>query len=133
MSGGTIKAANGTLTIFAAGSPEALKKADGVLRDMSQNLYVIEGGAGAASKVKMVNQLLVGTHIAAAAEAIGLATKAGLDTREVFEIIKNAAGGSWAFENRVPHMLDQDWTPKSALNIFVKDMVCFDLPFLAIE
>lgn len=95
---------------------------------MSEKLYEISGGPGAASKVKMVNQCLVGTHIAAAAEAMGLAEKAGLDTREVFEIIKNAAGNSWAFENRVPHMLDADWTPRSALDIFVKDMVRRSLP-----
>ncbi|KAM0330221.1 hypothetical protein ACHAQA_004396 [Verticillium albo-atrum] len=122
VSGGTVRAANGTLTIFASGTSEALARADQILNDMSEKLYEITGGPGAASKVKMVNQCLVGTHIAAAAEAMGLAQKAGLDTREVFEIIKNAAGNSWAFENRVPHMLDADWTPRSALDIFVKDM-----------
>ncbi|KAH6995919.1 hypothetical protein BKA56DRAFT_650710 [Ilyonectria sp. MPI-CAGE-AT-0026] len=122
VSGGTKRAADGTLSIFASGTADALAKADEILHDMSQNLYIIPGGLGAASKVKMVNQLLVGTHIAAAAEAMGLATKAGLDTREVYKIITNAAGSSWAFENRVPHMLDGDWTPYSALDIFVKDM-----------
>ncbi|WQF82062.1 Putative 6-phosphogluconate dehydrogenase, NADP-binding, four-carbon acid sugar kinase [Colletotrichum destructivum] len=122
VSGGTKRAADGTLSIFASGSPEALQRADGILRDMSEKLYIIPGGPGAGSKIKMVNQLLVGTHIAAASEAMGLAAKAGLNTREVYNIITNAAGNSWAFENRVPHMLDGDWTPLSALNIFVKDM-----------
>lgn len=123
VSGGTKRAADGTLTILASGTPEALSRADTLLRDMSEKLYIIPGGAGAGSKMKMVNQLLVGTHIAAAAEAMGLAAKAGLNTREVYNIIVNAAGNSWAFENRVPHMLDGDWTPLSALDIFVKDMV----------
>ncbi|KAK1996521.1 hypothetical protein LX36DRAFT_658492 [Colletotrichum falcatum] len=122
VSGGTKRAAQGTLSIFASGAPEALQRADRVLRDMSEKLYIIPGGPGAGSKIKMVNQLLVGTHIAAASEAMGLAAKAGLNTREVYDIITNAAGNSWAFENRVPHMLDGDWTPLSALNIFVKDM-----------
>ncbi|KAJ0338383.1 hypothetical protein COL154_007830 [Colletotrichum chrysophilum] len=122
VSGGTKRAAEGTLTIFAAGTSVALQRADKILRDMSEKLYIIPGGPGAGSKVKMVNQLLVGTHIAAASEAMGLAAKAGLNTREVYNIITNAAGNSWAFENRVPHMLDGDWTPLSALNIFVKDM-----------
>lgn len=124
VSGGTTRAANGTLTIFASGETAALARAQGLLRDMSEKLYTIPGGVGAASKVKMVNQLLVGTHIAAAAEAMALASKAGLNTGEVFKIITNAAGNSWAFENRVPHMLKGDWTPHSALDIFVKDMVC---------
>jgi 3-hydroxyisobutyrate dehydrogenase-like beta-hydroxyacid dehydrogenase len=89
---------------------------------MSDTLFTIEGGIGAASKIKMVNQLLVGIHIAVAAEAMGLAAKAGLNTREVYNVIITAAGNSWAFENRVPHMLDGDWNPLSALDIFVKDM-----------
>ncbi|KAL2842567.1 NAD-binding of NADP-dependent 3-hydroxyisobutyrate dehydrogenase-domain-containing protein [Aspergillus pseudoustus] len=122
VSGGTLRAANGTLTIFAAGSSNALDRATTLLHDMSERLYVISGGLGAASKVKMINQLLVGTHIAAASEAIALATKADLDTREVFDIIQCTSGSSWAWTNRVPHMLEEDWTPLSALNIFVKDM-----------
>lgn len=131
VSGGTTRAAAGTLTIFASGEPNAVEKADSLLHDMSEKLYLIPGGVGAASKVKMINQLLVGAHIAAAAEAMALATKAGLNTREVYNIIVNAAGNSWAFENRVPHMLDGDWTPYSALDIFVKDMVCCDPYFFA--
>jgi 3-hydroxyisobutyrate dehydrogenase-like beta-hydroxyacid dehydrogenase len=90
---------------------------------MSEKLYIIPGGIGAASNVKMVNQLLAGVHIAAAAEAMGLAAKMGLNTRQVYDIITNAAGSSLIFENRVPHMLENDWTPQSALDIFVKDMV----------
>lgn len=124
VSGGTARAANGALTIFASGEADALQNARVLLDEMSEKLYVIPGPVGAASKVKMVNQLLVGTHIAAAAEAMALARNAGLNTREVYNIITNAAGNSWAFENRVPHMLDGDWTPHSALDIFVKDMVC---------
>ncbi|KAJ0414476.1 NAD-binding of NADP-dependent 3-hydroxyisobutyrate dehydrogenase-domain-containing protein [Aspergillus carlsbadensis] len=122
VSGGTLRAANGTLTIFAAGSSAAISRATTLLHDMSERLYIISGGLGAASKVKMINQLLVGTHIAAASEAIALATKAGLNTEEVFDIIQCTSGSSWAWANRVPHMLEEDWTPLSALNIFVKDM-----------
>jgi 3-hydroxyisobutyrate dehydrogenase-like beta-hydroxyacid dehydrogenase len=96
---------------------------------MSEQLYIIPGGIGAASSVKMINQLLAGTHIAAAAEAMGLAAKAGLNTRQVYDIIVTAAGNSWMFKDRVPHMLDNDLTPYSALDIFVKDMV-YIYPYL---
>lgn len=89
----------------------------------SGNLYTIAGGAGAASSVKLINQLLAGVHIVAAAEAMAFGAKLGLDTQSVYEIIKNAAGGSWMFENRVPAMLAGDWTPNSQLAIFVKDLV----------
>ncbi|KAJ4247529.1 hypothetical protein NW762_013209 [Fusarium torreyae] len=122
VSGGTKRAAEGTLTIFASGNPDALNNANHLLETMAETLHIIRGGEGTASKIKMVNQLLVGIHIAVAAEAMGLAAKAGLNTQDVYNIITNAAGNSWAFENRVPHMLEGDWTPLSALNIFVKDM-----------
>ncbi|KAL4962605.1 uncharacterized protein BDV14DRAFT_202604 [Aspergillus stella-maris] len=105
VSGDTLRAANGTLSIFAAGPSEALSRVRDLLEDMSAKLYIISGGFGGGSKIKMVNQLLVGTHIAAACEAIGFAMKTGLDKTEVFEILQRT-----------------DWTPLSALNIFVKDM-----------
>lgn len=89
----------------------------------AKNLYSLRGGVGAASYVKMINQLLAGVHIGAAAEAMAFGSKLGLDTQQLYEIIKNAAGGSWMFENRVPAMLKADWTPHSQLAIFVKDMV----------
>ncbi|KAH8593027.1 hypothetical protein B0O99DRAFT_653641 [Bisporella sp. PMI_857] len=122
VSGGTVRAAQGTLTILASGTEPALRQGSEVLKLLSEKLYIIPGGVGAASNVKMINQLLAGVHIAAAAEAMGLAAKAGLNTRQVYEIISGAAGNSWMFENRVPHMLDNDLTPYSALDIFVKDM-----------
>ena len=89
----------------------------------AKNLYHIAGGVGAASSVKLINQLLAGVHIVAAAEAMAFGAKLGLNTADLYEIIKNAAGGSWMFENRVPAMLNGDWTPHSQLAIFVKDLV----------
>jgi uncharacterized protein YgbK (DUF1537 family) len=95
----------------------------------AKNLYSLGGGVGAASYVKMINQLLAGVHIGAAAEAMAFGSKLGLDTQHLYEIIKNAAGGSWMFENRVPSMLKADWTPHSQLAIFVKDIVSFQTTF----
>jgi 3-hydroxyisobutyrate dehydrogenase len=70
----------------------------------------------------MVNQLLAGVHIAAAAEAMALCIKAGADPAVVYDVICNSAGASWMFQNRVPHILAGDYTPLSAVNIFVKDL-----------
>eukprot|EP00850_Spirogloea_muscicola_P009016 SM000049S16787 [mRNA] locus=s49:705014:718463:- [translate_table: standard] len=122
VSGGVAKAAEGALTIMGAGSEEALQRAGPILEALSENLYTIPGGVGYGSAVKMVNQLLAGVHIATAAEAMALGAKTGLDTRLLFHIISSAAGSSWMFQNRVPHMLDNDFSPKSALDIFVKDL-----------
>ncbi|VAI84956.1 unnamed protein product [Triticum turgidum subsp. durum] len=70
----------------------------------------------------MVNQLLAGVHIASAAEAMAFGARLNLRTRRIFEIIQHARGYSWMFGNRVPHMLDNDYTPLSAVDIFVKDL-----------
>eukprot|EP00747_Dinoflagellata_sp_TGD_P186529 gnl/TRDRNA2_/TRDRNA2_43592_c0_seq1.p1 gnl/TRDRNA2_/TRDRNA2_43592_c0~~gnl/TRDRNA2_/TRDRNA2_43592_c0_seq1.p1 ORF type:complete len:823 (+),score=181.16 gnl/TRDRNA2_/TRDRNA2_43592_c0_seq1:81-2549(+) len=123
VSGGVAKSATGELTIMAGGKKEAIDKAKGVLDAMSAKLYHVGERVGDGSRVKMVNQHLAGVHIAAAAEAMALGARAGLDTRVLYEIISNAAGNSWMFQNRVPHMLDEEYTPpKSQLNIFVKDL-----------
>jgi 3-hydroxyisobutyrate dehydrogenase-like beta-hydroxyacid dehydrogenase len=81
----------------------------------------------------MINQLLAGVHIGAAAEAMAFGAKLGLNTQHQYEIIKNAAGGSWMFENRVPAMLKADWTPHSQLAIFVKDIVSLKKPLLEVR
>lgn len=122
VSGGVAKAANGTLTIMAAGSNTAFQRAGSVLKAMSENLYIIQGGIGAGSTVKMVNQLLAGVHIASAAEGIAFGARLGLNTRAIYDIVSNSSGSSWMFINRVPHMLDDDYTPYSAIEIFVKDL-----------
>ncbi|GMQ11554.1 hypothetical protein CsSME_00054150 [Camellia sinensis var. sinensis] len=112
----------GTLTIIASGTDEALKHSGSVLSALSEKLYVIKGGCGAGSGVKMVNQLLAGVHIASAAEAMAFGARLGLNTRLLFDVITNSGGTSWMFENRVPHMVDNDYTPLSSLDIFVKDL-----------
>lgn len=122
MSGGTLGANSGTLTFMAAGSPAAFERADPALQAMGKKVYRLGDTAGRGSAMKLINQLLVGVHIAAAGEAMAMALKLGLDAEEVFEVISNSAGASWAFCDRVPHMLSGDYSPKSAVAIFTKDL-----------
>jgi putative dehydrogenase len=122
VSGGVGAAGNGTLTIMASGSDAAFTACEKVLATLARKVYRLGEAPGIGSSVKMINQLLAGIHIAAAAEAMALAVQAGLDPKVVFEVISNSAGSSWMFTNRVPHMLAGDYTPYSALDIFVKDL-----------
>src|SRR6476661_4092225 len=114
--------AQGELTILASGSPAAFAKARPALDAMAAKLYELGDDAGQGAAFKMINQLLAGVHIAAASEAIAFAAKQGLDIRKVYEVITASAGNSWMFENRMPHVLDGDYTPRSAVEIFVKDL-----------
>lgn len=122
VSGGVVRASNGTLTIMASGPASAFEKAGPALAAVSANLFNLGTEVGQGSTVKVINQLLCGVHIAAAAEAIGLGVKAGVDSGTLFEVISKSAGTSWMFENRVPHMLNDDYSPLSAVDIFVKDL-----------
>ncbi len=122
VSGGQVGARDGRLTIMASGSPAAFAAAAPVLASYSQKVWRLGDVAGAGSTVKLVNQHLAGVHIVAAAEAMALAARAGVDPGLVFEVISTSAGRSWMFENRVPHMLARDFTPLSAVEIFVKDL-----------
>ncbi|WP_027998467.1 L-threonate dehydrogenase [Sinorhizobium arboris] len=122
ISGGAAKAEQGELTIMASGSPQAFAAARPALDAMAAKVYELGAAAGTGAAFKMINQLLAGVHIAAACEAIAFAAKQGLDLDRVYEVITASAGNSWMFENRVPHVLAGDYTPLSAIEIFVKDL-----------
>jgi L-threonate 2-dehydrogenase len=78
--------------------------------------------AGPGSAMKAVNQLLAGLHIMAMGEALALATTQGLDLSRVAEVIRVSAGTSWMFENRAPHVIEGDYAPRSAIDIWPKDL-----------
>lgn len=122
ISGGAVRAANGELTIMASGTAAAFDAARGALEAMAAKVYELGAEAGPGSAFKMINQLLAGVHIAAAGEAVAFAAKQGLDLDKVYEVITASAGNSWMFENRVPHILAGDYSPASAIEIFVKDL-----------
>jgi 3-hydroxyisobutyrate dehydrogenase-like beta-hydroxyacid dehydrogenase len=122
VSGGAAKAASGQLTVMGAGSAENFAKVEDVFNAIAQKVYRLGDAPGAGSKVKMINQLLAGVHIAAAAEAMAMGLRAGADPAVLYEVISNSAGSSWMFQNRVPHILAGDYTPLSSVNIFVKDL-----------
>ena len=122
VSGGAKKAAEGQMTVMASGTPEAFAAAGAVLDAIAGKVYKLGDKAGIGSTVKMVNQHLAGVHIAAACEAMALGMRAGADAASLYEVICNSAGMSWMFQNRVPHILEGDYTPLSSVNIFVKDL-----------
>ncbi|KAL3476056.1 NAD binding domain of 6-phosphogluconate dehydrogenase-domain-containing protein [Aspergillus californicus] len=124
VSGGAKRAADGTLSIMAGASDEALQAARGILQEMSDDkkLYLVPGGVGAGSNMKMVHQVLAAIHICGASEAMGLAAQLGLDARTTADKIIASDAWTWMHENRFPRMVEEDWHPgASALTIILKD------------
>lgn len=124
VSGGAIRAADGTLSIMAGGSDEALDKGKDLLQAMSdpQKLYLVKGGVGAGSNMKMCHQVLAANQILSASEALGFASHLGLDLKQASDAILASQGRSWMFENRLPRLLAPDFKPiASAVTIILKD------------
>jgi 3-hydroxyisobutyrate dehydrogenase len=122
ISGGAAKAASGEMTVMGAARDAAWTAAEPFLNAMAAKVYRLGDRAGNGSKVKIINQLLAGVHIAAAAEAMALGLREGVDAAALYEVITHSAGNSWMFENRMAHVLSGDYTPLSAVDIFVKDL-----------
>ena len=122
VSGGSVGAHGGTMTVMGSGSDAAFSRAAPVLEAISNKVWRLGSEVGVGSTVKMINQLLAGVHIATAAEALALGIRAGADPQTLYDVISQSAGSSWMWQNRVPHILAGDDTPSSAVNIFVKDL-----------
>ncbi|MFW2543458.1 L-threonate dehydrogenase [Primorskyibacter sp. 2E107] len=122
ISGGSIKAANGQLSIMASGTREAFTAARPVLDACAERVFELGDEAGAGSAMKAVNQLLAGVHIAAMAEALTFGMTQGVAPDKFVEVISKCAGTSWMLENRAPHIVNGDYTPHSSVNIWPKDL-----------
>jgi 3-hydroxyisobutyrate dehydrogenase-like beta-hydroxyacid dehydrogenase len=122
VSGGAAKARAGRMSIMASGDPEAMHRAEPLFEAIAEKVFHLGDTPGHGSQLKLINQLLAGVHIAAAAEAMNLAASLDMDLHHVIEVISGCAGTSWMFENRAPHIADGDYTPLSNVNIFVKDL-----------
>ncbi|TNF60253.1 MAG: NAD(P)-dependent oxidoreductase [Rhodobacteraceae bacterium] len=122
ISGGAAKAAAGQLSVMAAGTPQAFAAARPVLDATAATVFALGDAAGPGSAMKAVNQLLAGVHIAAMAEALTFGMTQGVAPRQFLDVISKCAGTSWMLENRAPHIVDGDYTPRSSVNIWPKDL-----------
>lgn len=122
ISGGSVKAAQGKLSIMASGTAGAFKKARPALDAMAETVFELGDSAGTGSAMKAVNQMLAGVHIAAMAEAMTFGMTQGIDPETFMKVIPRCAGTSWMLENRAPHIVSGDYTPHSAVDIWPKDL-----------
>jgi 3-hydroxyisobutyrate dehydrogenase/putative dehydrogenase len=123
VSGGVARAGRGDLLILVSGSPEAVAGVQPLLDTLARSAPVVGPSPGDGQRMKLVNQLLCGVHIAAAAEALSFAESLGLDPGECWRILRDGAAASFMFEDRGARMVAGDFGDvRSALDIFVKDM-----------
>lgn len=126
VSGGAGRAADGTLTIMAGASDAAFEKGKWLLAEMSapSKLFIVDGGIGQGSNMKMVHQVLAAIQILAVSEAYGFGARLGLNGKDVSEAVIESDAWSWMFENRTQRTLKEDYFPgASAVTIILKDTV----------
>ncbi|MCJ2048306.1 NAD(P)-dependent oxidoreductase [Methylobacterium sp. J-070] len=122
VSGGVVGAEAARLTIMAAAPAGTLAALRPVLDALGDRIFHVGPRPGQGATVKAVNQLLCGVHIAAAAEALALAGRVGVDLAVVLEILSGSSAASWMLRDRGPRMLEAEPRVTSAVDIFVKDL-----------
>ena len=123
ISGGPARALAGSMSMMLAAPEPTLAPWQELLADLAEKRFVISAQVGDAARAKLVNNLLAGINLVAAAEALSLAAKVGLDPRAVFELVRASSGNSWVFEDRMPRALDEEWTPaRAAARLLTKDL-----------
>ena len=121
VSGGHERAVEGTLVLMVGAGEKAFKENKPLLKAMGKHIYHT-GGVGKGQTAKMINQVLVAAHQVAAAEALVMAKKLGMDLKVLHEIISNSLGDSAVWRMFGPRMIDRDFEPRGAINTMTKDL-----------
>jgi 3-hydroxyisobutyrate dehydrogenase len=122
VSGGVGRAESGDLLVMPAGSRDDLDAVRPLLEALASASDAVGSRVGDGQRMKLVNQLLCGVHIAAAAEALALAAGLGLEPERVWETLRHGAAASFMLDDRGARMLQAEPPVRSAVDIFVKDM-----------
>lgn len=121
VSGGEPLAITGELSVMIGCDESDLEIVQSVLKPIAKSVIRV-GDVGAGSVVKLANQIIVNTNIAALSEAVVLAKKFDIDLESMHEAIKDGLAGSNVMEAKFPKMIEEDYQPGGTLNINLKDM-----------
>lgn len=121
VSGGTIGAEQGTLTIMVGGKADLLEEVRDVIHAMARHVYLV-GDVGAGNAIKAINQMLAGIHMIASSEAISLAKELNVDMAMIKEVIGNSSGASWMLLNKTDAIVKEDFNPGFKLDLMKKDI-----------
>jgi len=121
VTGGPAGAEAGALTLMVGGDEAAFARAEPVFRAFGQHIHLC-GPVGAGQALKLVNQLLVGAHTIASAEAVALGARLGVDPQLIREVISDASGSSWMLGRHLPRFIARDFSPATPVSLIVKDL-----------
>ncbi|MBV6458251.1 MAG: 2-hydroxy-3-oxopropionate reductase [Fimbriimonadaceae bacterium] len=121
ITGGSMGAINGTLTVFCGGDERVIETVKPVLAAYSKRVERV-GGPGSGQTMKAANQIAVAGALLGLCESLAFAANAGLDLSQTRDLLSGGAAGSWAFENYGPKILNSDWSPGFSVKNQRKDL-----------
>jgi len=122
VSGGPRRASDGTMTMMVSGDAQAIGACGAVFDAITGRRFVVGARAGDAATFKVLNNQLAAVNLAAGAEALAIATHAGLDPRLFLEVVGASSGASWIFADRMARALEGDYAPRAATTLLKKDV-----------
>jgi 3-hydroxyisobutyrate dehydrogenase-like beta-hydroxyacid dehydrogenase len=125
ISGGPARAHAGTLSVMASGSEAAFARCAPVLEAMAAKVFRIGDRPGDGSRMKVVNNMLAAANLAAGCEALAMAERLGLDQRQVLDVVNASSGASWIVADRMARALEDDYAPRAAARVLLKDVGLF--------
>jgi L-threonate 2-dehydrogenase len=121
MSGGPVRARDGTMSLMVAGADAAVARVQPLLDALSGKVFRISSRVGDAARTKLVNNLLAGINLVGAAEALALAQRLGLDAGRTLDVIEQSSGQSWIGSDRMRRALTGDVAPRAHMTLLAKD------------
>ena len=121
VSGGEPKAIDGTISVMCGGKKELFDKYYDMLMAMAGSVVYV-GDLGSGNVAKLANQMVVAINIAAVAEALTFAKKAGTDPELVYQAIRGGLAGSTVMDAKAPMMLAGNYKPGFRIELHIKDL-----------
>ena len=121
MSGGPVRAADGTMSLLVACPQAVFAQQAGLLNALSSKVFNISEKPGDAARTKLVNNLLAGINLVGAAEALALADKLGLDVTKTLDVMEQSSGQSWIGSDRMRRAIAGDYAPRAHVTLLEKD------------
>lgn len=121
MSGGPVRARDGSMSLLLAGAAPVVARHAGLLADLSNQVVALGERLGDGARTKLVNNLLAGINLVGAAEAMALADSLGLDPARTLDVIERSSGQSWIGSDRLPRALSGDLAPRAHMTLLTKD------------
>jgi 3-hydroxyisobutyrate dehydrogenase len=121
MSGGPVRAREGTMSLMLAGPNAVLATHQQLIADLSNKVFRISERVGDGARTKLVNNLLAGINLVGAAEAMAMAQAMGLDLATTLNVIEQSSGQSWIGLDRMQRALAGDYAPRAHVTLLEKD------------